>query len=59
MEEAISNFSTVFTTRKCTICFHDVEHNVTDGKCLIRGHVGVLPERCPRDMSLQTFSEQE
>ena len=57
MEEAISNFSTVFTTRKCTICFHDVEHNVTDEKCLIRGHMGVLPERCPRDMSLQTFSE--
>ena len=52
MEEASFSLSTVFTGRKRTICFYNAELEITNEKCLIRGHVTVLLERCPRSISL-------
>jgi len=59
MEESSGSFSAVFNAKKSTICFHEAEIEITNGKCLIRGQVAFLRERCPTGISLRTFSEQE
>ncbi|KAL9379711.1 hypothetical protein Peur_028193 [Populus x canadensis] len=51
MQRCYRDFSTVFTGRKCMICFHNMKLEITNEKCLIRGHVRVLPKRCPKSIS--------
>jgi hypothetical protein len=42
MDEAFSSFSTIFTTKRSVVCIHDVELEITNEKCTIKGHVAVL-----------------
>ena len=56
MEESSGSFSAVFNVKKSTICFHEAEIEITNGKC---GQAAFLRERCPTGISLRTFSEQE
>jgi len=37
MEESSSSFSVIFNVKKNTICLHEVEIKITNGKCFIRG----------------------
>jgi len=42
MEEASSSLSTIFTERKRMIYFYNAELEISNEKCLIRGHVTIL-----------------
>lgn len=58
MDEASSSFSAIFNAKKSIVCIHDVELEITNEKCTIKEHVAVLPERCPRGISMNSFLDQ-
>jgi hypothetical protein len=58
MDEASSSFSAIFNAKKSIVCIHDVELEITNEKCTIKGHATVLPERCHRSISMNSFLDQ-
>ncbi|XP_011009510.1 PREDICTED: uncharacterized protein LOC105114614 isoform X1 [Populus euphratica] len=59
MEESSGSFSDVSNAKRSTVCLHDAEIKITNGKCSIRGQVVFLPAKCPTGISLCSFSEQD
>lgn len=57
MEESSGSFSAIFNAKKSTLCLHEAEIEITNGKCLIRGQAAFLREECPTGISLRSFSE--
>jgi hypothetical protein len=44
MEESSSSFSAIFNAQKNTLCLHEAELEITNGKCFIRGQAAFLRE---------------
>ena len=59
MEESSGSFSAIFNAKKSTLCLHEAEIEITNGKCLIRGQAAFLREECPTGISLRSFSEKQ
>ncbi|KAL9344640.1 hypothetical protein Peur_062315 [Populus x canadensis] len=58
MEESSSSFSAIFNAKKSTLCLHEAEIEITNGKCFIRGQAAFLREECPTGISSRSFSEE-
>jgi len=59
MEESSSSFSAIFNAKKSTLCLHEAEIEITNGKCFIRGQAAFLREECPTGISSRSFSEEK
>jgi hypothetical protein len=46
MEESSNSFSVIFTAQKSTLCMHEAEIEIMNGKCFIRGQAAFLREEC-------------
>jgi len=44
MEESSNSFSAIFNVQKSTLCLHEAEIEIMNGKCFIKGQAAFLRE---------------